>query len=813
MERTVRSHSKARNEILIDSKNREILKLKPGKHGGRYRTPSFHGGLLATFPSNTFSKHDIITFKLVKNPERLKHFEQDLNRHFSENDSLASDIFQINYYHKGKQISKIKKMIEVEIPYFENISDASHYTFTLLSKCNDLDEWNSIENYKVTTKKSYRTVVFNSTVLCLKAEPIKENVSVFIKGCMHTSVINKKLTLRVPKFALKHDNEISITTKFIDERELGKLREEYEYDMKSLKSMSPIYTFDFVNTKLDVKTRAVSFANIKSDESVKSIINCAIKRNLTIQLPLNSKLNNIPEDSNTNDIIGVFSLDSDENRWKMLNTTMNISKSTVSFDTNKVGSYCVVSTHDNSSKYSLTEAMRCVRMYELYGSSGDVLAWLKLEDKDWKLKIEVSLLENIDTIKMLREKEGYSSVKLEMNDVAAVSQQKSTLLPYGRRKSWNRRKSTITDDRKSSVASSNSLFDNVNLERSDFTLLRLEDFMKFKIILSNDSKAKFRQQPSCDRKISLDGGNFIESVSNFDENEINLVFYKHSLNNSIVIDIEPSSECDQTNECLLKLEITGERRNNVEKGLELRRNIKYSLNYTIPSDTVHEYLHEKEVIVITQEIPKRLSSVTIERKSISEASTPDIKSKYKKKRRSIESFMRLTKRTRSPIKLTKESKVLSRQSISIMSAHIIHGLTLGVQLNLDDSTITGIGFDALANGFNLQNITYRILLLWKRRTSQYASQQVDILYNALCKMNLSNVANVIKMFDSNNCELVEGCFDHCLEPDENTIGDKTETKTTQSPTNTDKSNFSSTQNDSMYKSINKSKNTYHTDKL
>lgn len=54
----------------------------------------------------------------------------------------------------------------------------------------------------------------------------------------------------------------------------------------------------------------------------------------------------------------------------------------------------------------------------------------------------------------------------------------------------------------------------------------------------------------------------------------------------------------------------------------------------------------------------------------------------------------------------------------ILSHEVEQGLTLAIHLDISDSAITGMGFDALARGMSIFDITYRILLLWKRRTAQ-----------------------------------------------------------------------------------------------
>ncbi len=74
--------------------------------------------------------------------------------------------------------------------------------------------------------------------------------------------------------------------------------------------------------------------------------------------------------------------------------------------------------------------------------------------------------------------------------------------------------------------------------------------------------------------------------------------------------------------------------------------------------------------------------------------------------------------------MTKEARVLSGRSLLSLAREVEQGLTLAIHLHLTDSTITGMGFDALARGQSLADITYKVLLLWKRKTGRYKDLQV-----------------------------------------------------------------------------------------
>ena len=107
----------------------------------------------------------------------------------------------------------------------------------------------------------------------------------------------------------------------------------------------------------------------------------------------------------------------------------------------------------------------------------------------------------------------------------------------------------------------------------------------------------------------------------------------------------------------------------------------------------------------------------------------------------------------------KEAKVLSGKSLMCLAREIEQGLTLAIHLDISDSTITGMGFDALANGLSLRDITYRILLMWKRRTNRLKDRQVDLLISALQEMGRNDVATIVNDCHKNNRELSQASFD------------------------------------------------------
>ncbi|CAG5129861.1 unnamed protein product [Candidula unifasciata] len=91
----------------------------------------------------------------------------------------------------------------------------------------------------------------------------------------------------------------------------------------------------------------------------------------------------------------------------------------------------------------------------------------------------------------------------------------------------------------------------------------------------------------------------------------------------------------------------------------------------------------------------------------------------------------------------RESKALTGRSLMTLAKLVPEGLSLAVHLQLPDSTITGIGFDALSNNLGMSDVSYKILLHWKRKCKDKQMGAVSQLAEALREMNYHVVAEAI----------------------------------------------------------------------
>ena len=108
----------------------------------------------------------------------------------------------------------------------------------------------------------------------------------------------------------------------------------------------------------------------------------------------------------------------------------------------------------------------------------------------------------------------------------------------------------------------------------------------------------------------------------------------------------------------------------------------------------------------------------------------------------------------------RESRVLSGKSLMTLSRLVPEGLTLAVHLDLPDSTITGLGFDAISNGLGMVDVTYKILLYWKRIQKDKKDGAVNALSVALREMGRGDIASVVTEKHQENKDLTAECFNH-----------------------------------------------------
>lgn len=122
---------------------------------------------------------------------------------------------------------------------------------------------------------------------------------------------------------------------------------------------------------------------------------------------------------------------------------------------------------------------------------------------------------------------------------------------------------------------------------------------------------------------------------------------------------------------------------------------------------------------------------------------------------------RLTKTVRVNKNVPRESRVLSGRSLSYLSRVEMNGLNLATYLGLTESCVTGLVFDALATGISMNEITYKILMYWKRHQTDKCDGAVNKLVLALQELGKPDVATIIMRCHIGGLELEKDSFDEC----------------------------------------------------
>ena len=93
-----------------------------------------------------------------------------------------------------------------------------------------------------------------------------------------------------------------------------------------------------------------------------------------------------------------------------------------------------------------------------------------------------------------------------------------------------------------------------------------------------------------------------------------------------------------------------------------------------------------------------------------------------------------------------------------LARFVNNGLNLAIHLGLSESCVTGLGFDALANGLNMQDITYKILMYWKRNQVNKYEAAVSQLALAFQQLGQQEIANIIMNRHAEGLEITKDCF-------------------------------------------------------
>ncbi|CAH1797352.1 unnamed protein product [Owenia fusiformis] len=414
--------------------------------------------------------------------------------------------------------------------------------------------------------------------------------------------------------------------------------------------------------------------------------------------------------------IAVLYKPSSEDAWQIFNDKLTFTKQTVSFDVKALSKY-VVALSRPQRKRRLTEAFRIFDTQNRV-VTGEILTFIKMEEKLWLLAVEIVQKNDIEKSIKDKENDGFEMVE----KVEIVKEEKQVFRKHYKaaRKDYSKMQEKPDDPNVNLI--NNSVFDlelqgDLCVYESNSHYVTNQFKLPYSEIIGNNHRL-YEIQPK------LKDGVVDIGVNGYDcEATLNI------LNKSPVNKDDP--------ECIRTFRIS----------IESSRVAKYFYEEPVPDEPEPE---PEPVIEIPVEEPIPPPSPVQSPKPEGRFSTP-----------LTESFMRLIKHKRPPIKIYKEPKVLSGRSLRALALEIPQGLTLAVHLDIPDSTMTGIGFDALSLGMGLADVTYKILVHWKRKCVSIKSDgdiQVECLINALHEMDRSDIADIVAERHAVNQELDPACF-------------------------------------------------------
>ncbi|KAL4229246.1 hypothetical protein ACF0H5_012286 [Mactra antiquata] len=421
------------------------------------------------------------------------------------------------------------------------------------------------------------------------------------------------------------------------------------------------------------------------------------KRAVTVKLPLPAGF----EESDEMKTDDVAVLQKTPSGWVNVEGNYKFTRTTVTFDVKTLSTFCVALSKPGRKAV----LHRCITTLEgrVNRDMGEILVFINLQEKLWVVVLECCPLKQKDDKVAERKEKGY--MLIEKSQIQSEEEKKPLFN--------SRRPPPISQKQKTPEVNGFEIFDG----------------MKWGVEVTDDIK------------VSYD--------SDFLDNK-ELQFFKYLPESYKRFVIEP-----KTNE---------------EKGLI--GNISFVPMYT--ADQLNKFA---STIKFKVEIPEDSVRAYFKPEFVPEEPKPEkekpsinfdlnLKQEEKKDEPFVPKFKpipttvmeRLMRTSRKPIVLEKESRILSGKSLMTLSRLVPEGLTLAVHLDLPDSTITGLGFDAISNGLGMVDVTYKILLYWKRQQKDKKDGAVNNLSMALRDMGRDDIATVVVERHKENKDLTLDCF-------------------------------------------------------
>ncbi|XP_064651167.1 uncharacterized protein LOC135502337 [Lineus longissimus] len=717
----------------VEDRSRMIMDVAPGRKGC---TSVFPWGGSIKVPPGLFGKKDNLIAKMISPCERHLHAPQ-----LRDTEKLLSEVFLFvarNY--------EFDKLLTVEFPVYDENLDL--FEMRLKVKKSGDQDWVTLDNYVYNAKTKMVTFETKSLgVFAVTSTPKAEKFELTQNGCLYSARINRYISLRFPKRAVDRTVRCEIRIHKVTQEKIEITQRDHGNECFDVVAASNFYDISFPENEAMTFKRAASIklplVLVGEDEP----------------LPSQKQETEVGEDGDHEheeeveletgkakqiDLENLCVLHKTEAEgWTLIETPLKFTRTTVQFDVKCLGKFILVQTKPGLPKHRLKFALPFIEEQNLK-IKGEILTFVYKEKKHWRMMFDVVDKEYAEIITQERKEAGWSFIeKLDLTEKPV--EDLSNTRGYGRRRAAKEQKK----------------------EDPELKLLNLHNGSTYNIGITGDFK--LADSTPDDRLVLQFHEKLTDNYTYFDvvpappagwhwdkdKNKVNGVIEKQN---------------GEVNE-----KETKENKENIENGLENgvaetetktftgtiscfsndseQKRLLRKYNVQFSEEDFMEYLKPEYVEPEPEKEKPKLPSVVIV-----DPAQPTQPKPVKYKTFTSPQFTRLTKPTRPVIRISREAKVLSGRSLQILSREVEQGLTLAVHLNLPDSTITGIGFDSLSNGMSLVDVTYKVLLHWKRLYKGDKALQVEQLVSALKEMGRFDVAAVIMDRHRQGVELSSDCF-------------------------------------------------------
>ncbi|KAL8617845.1 hypothetical protein ACOMHN_040193 [Nucella lapillus] len=423
-----------------------------------------------------------------------------------------------------------------------------------------------------------------------------------------------------------------------------------------------------------------------------SVLQCNFRRNATIKLPL-PEGTEVDSDS-ANEIVV---LHKERDCWEWLNTKYKFTRNSVSFDVKNPNKFCVVQTCRDQRR-KMQEAVTVLEQY-LDKQQTDLSLFLSLTGKSWQAVVECYPLRDTPTKLSTRKAQGFTIIKKSeppppLQNLPPTPNKTLPPRRLAQRGEKTPEGSEVHDGLTWTLEVSGDLQGTPRSEMSANS--GLQCFRRLR-----DSYRRFILEPTTKEERSLRGTITLTPVGVEESVKLDLTFQFHvEVPEQVVKDyffVETPVEPEPEPEAEVKV-------------------VESSSNR--PRKVVAPAAPKKRVFTFTQ--------------------TP---------------MERLTQPPRRFSTLDREARVLNGKSLTTLSKLVDNGVALAIELGLKESTVSGIGFDTMSCTRSLSDMTYKILLYWKRTCKLKHDGAVQQLAAALRQMGKGNLATIVLDRHRDNREL------------------------------------------------------------